>query len=65
MHSTSAATSSSFTTATIVCASLEHSSPTTTPTHKESDSNTCVNHSSPQCCHCGWRGSHAANCPFR
>ena len=19
----------------------------------------------PQCCHCGWRGSHAPNCPFR
>ena len=18
-----------------------------------------------QCCHCGWRGSHAPNCPFR
>ncbi|CAL1716219.1 unnamed protein product [Somion occarium] len=19
----------------------------------------------PQCCHCGWRGSHAPNCPFK
>ncbi|KIM64191.1 hypothetical protein SCLCIDRAFT_115781 [Scleroderma citrinum Foug A] len=19
----------------------------------------------PQCCHCGWRGSHSPNCPFR
>ncbi|XP_006453874.1 hypothetical protein AGABI2DRAFT_63000 [Agaricus bisporus var. bisporus H97] len=21
--------------------------------------------SSPQCCHCGWRGTHAPDCPFR
>ncbi|PBL04107.1 hypothetical protein ARMGADRAFT_43255 [Armillaria gallica] len=21
--------------------------------------------SSPQCCHCGWRGAHAPNCPFK
>ncbi|KAJ7082014.1 hypothetical protein B0H15DRAFT_853160 [Mycena belliarum] len=19
----------------------------------------------PQCCHCGWRGEHAPNCPFK
>ncbi|KAF7291328.1 hypothetical protein MIND_01277300 [Mycena indigotica] len=19
----------------------------------------------PQCCHCGWRGDHANNCPFK
>ncbi|KAN0121633.1 hypothetical protein V8E52_003529 [Russula decolorans] len=24
----------------------------------------CVNHSAPQCCHCGYRGSHSPNCPF-
>ncbi|KAI0050587.1 hypothetical protein FA95DRAFT_1486911 [Auriscalpium vulgare] len=24
-----------------------------------------VNASAPQCCHCGWRGSHSPNCPFR
>ncbi|KAH8106727.1 hypothetical protein BXZ70DRAFT_903580 [Cristinia sonorae] len=23
-----------------------------------------VSGSSPQCCHCGWRGDHAPNCPF-
>ncbi|KAL1752806.1 hypothetical protein FB107DRAFT_277316 [Schizophyllum commune] len=24
------------------------------------------NHASvPQCCHCGWRGAHAADCPFK
>ncbi|KAK7453423.1 hypothetical protein VKT23_011690 [Stygiomarasmius scandens] len=22
-------------------------------------------HSAPQCCHCGWRGAHAPNCPFK
>ncbi|KAI0354657.1 hypothetical protein OH77DRAFT_1496607 [Trametes cingulata] len=21
--------------------------------------------SSPQCCHCGWRGAHAPTCPFK
>ncbi|KAK0204489.1 hypothetical protein DFS33DRAFT_1258667 [Desarmillaria ectypa] len=21
--------------------------------------------SAPQCCHCGWRGAHAPNCPFK
>ncbi|KAF9495613.1 hypothetical protein BDN71DRAFT_1447278 [Pleurotus eryngii] len=24
-----------------------------------------TNCSAPQCCHCGWRGSHAPNCPFK
>ena len=24
-----------------------------------------VTHNAPQCCHCGWRGDHAPNCPFR
>ncbi|EIM92420.1 uncharacterized protein STEHIDRAFT_143789 [Stereum hirsutum FP-91666 SS1] len=24
-----------------------------------------VNASAPQCCHCGWRGSHSPTCPFR
>ncbi|KAF9446508.1 hypothetical protein P691DRAFT_673485 [Macrolepiota fuliginosa MF-IS2] len=24
-----------------------------------------TNHSAPQCCHCGWRGSHSPTCPFR
>ncbi|KAF8273838.1 hypothetical protein EI94DRAFT_1715031 [Lactarius quietus] len=26
--------------------------------------NPCVNFSAPQCCHCGWRGTHSPNCPF-
>ncbi|KAF8799905.1 hypothetical protein BYT27DRAFT_7200887 [Phlegmacium glaucopus] len=54
MHST-------ITTATtaVVAASFEATSSTV------ADSSSCVNHSSPQCCHCGWRGSHSPNCPFR
>ncbi|KAI0249521.1 hypothetical protein BJV78DRAFT_1129608 [Lactifluus subvellereus] len=24
----------------------------------------CINLSAPQCCHCGYRGSHSPNCPF-
>ncbi|PBK73317.1 hypothetical protein ARMSODRAFT_952337 [Armillaria solidipes] len=22
-------------------------------------------HNEPQCCHCGWRGAHAPQCPFK
>ena len=25
----------------------------------------CVDCSAPQCCHCGYRGTHSPNCPFR
>lgn len=25
----------------------------------------CLAHNAPQCCHCGYRGAHAPNCPFR
>ncbi|TFK21276.1 hypothetical protein FA15DRAFT_672714 [Coprinopsis marcescibilis] len=25
----------------------------------------CTNDSAPQCCHCGWRGSHSPDCPFK
>ncbi|CAL1704904.1 unnamed protein product [Somion occarium] len=24
-----------------------------------------MSNSAPQCCHCGYRGAHAPNCPFR
>ncbi|KAI9454902.1 hypothetical protein BJY52DRAFT_1122446 [Lactarius psammicola] len=24
----------------------------------------CINFSAPQCCHCGWRGTHSPTCPF-
>ncbi|KIY45563.1 hypothetical protein FISHEDRAFT_49051 [Fistulina hepatica ATCC 64428] len=34
-------------------------------THVLSAPSTPVNDSSPQCCHCGWRGEHAPDCPFR
>ncbi|KIJ66573.1 hypothetical protein HYDPIDRAFT_129558 [Hydnomerulius pinastri MD-312] len=29
------------------------------------DINIFVNGNAPQCCHCGWRGSHSPSCPFR
>ena len=40
---------------------------TTTPvvSHTHGDDKSCVNQSSPQCCHCGWRGSHSPQCPFK
>ncbi|KAG1763256.1 hypothetical protein EDD22DRAFT_888062 [Suillus occidentalis] len=30
-----------------------------------SDDDSCKNFNAPQCCHCGWRGSHSPSCPFR
>ncbi|KAI6030014.1 hypothetical protein EDC04DRAFT_2572637, partial [Pisolithus marmoratus] len=33
--------------------------------HHHTDQRPLVNHNAPQCCHCGWRGSHAPQCPFR
>ncbi|KAG1840718.1 hypothetical protein DFJ58DRAFT_708226 [Suillus subalutaceus] len=33
--------------------------------HISSDDDSCMNFSSNQCCHCGWRGSHSPSCPFR
>ncbi|KAF8838692.1 hypothetical protein BDN67DRAFT_971169 [Paxillus ammoniavirescens] len=29
------------------------------------DADNFVNANAPQCCHCGWRGSHSPSCPFR
>ncbi|KAI0005543.1 hypothetical protein BJV74DRAFT_762160 [Russula compacta] len=51
------------------------SSPTTFQRHPPSSTHihtregpdiesSCVNFSAPQCCHCGYRGSHSPNCPF-
>ncbi|KZP12250.1 hypothetical protein FIBSPDRAFT_669306, partial [Athelia psychrophila] len=32
----------------------------------DSDAYTGTAHcSGPQCCHCGWRGSHSPTCPFK
>ncbi|EGN93539.1 hypothetical protein SERLA73DRAFT_145169 [Serpula lacrymans var. lacrymans S7.3] len=46
--------------------SLSHSSTGATPTHNSTDdADAFVNPSAPQCCHCGWRGSHSPSCPFR
>ncbi|KIM35607.1 hypothetical protein M413DRAFT_79204, partial [Hebeloma cylindrosporum] len=49
-----------FTTTAVAVASYK-STAASTPTISES----CINHSSPQCCHCGWRGAHSPNCPFK
>ncbi|KAI0305054.1 hypothetical protein BC826DRAFT_902055 [Russula brevipes] len=49
-------------------ASRRHPIPSTrTRTRQGPDNNegSCVNHSAPQCCHCGYRGCHSPNCPFR
>ncbi|KAF8224879.1 hypothetical protein L208DRAFT_1409387 [Tricholoma matsutake] len=45
-------------------------SPTTTTVQSSSllshsNWNLCIDYSAPQCCHCGYRGSHAPTCPFR
>ncbi|KDR85918.1 hypothetical protein GALMADRAFT_393053 [Galerina marginata CBS 339.88] len=59
MHSAAATT-------TFAIASTQQSSstPTTVSCHGASSPSSCADHSSPQCCHCGWRGSHSPNCPF-
>ncbi|GBE77271.1 hypothetical protein BKA93DRAFT_733954 [Sparassis latifolia] len=35
------------------------------PSHISADAPHPQSHSSPQCCHCGWRGAHAPTCPFK
>jgi len=52
MHSISVAASSTIST-----------SPTLLSRHSDSF-DLCLNHSAPQCCHCGYRGQHADACPF-
>ncbi|CAA7264948.1 unnamed protein product [Cyclocybe aegerita] len=56
---------------TTAAASAAGSSPSPLPASPAARTNThtelvsdCINHSSPQCCHCGWRGAHSPNCPF-
>ncbi|KAF8167218.1 hypothetical protein B0H34DRAFT_680875 [Crassisporium funariophilum] len=65
MHSTSFTAAAS---AASVCASTKAATTITTTISAQqeaSETSSCVNHSSPQCCHCGWRGSHSPNCPFK
>ncbi|KIM82195.1 hypothetical protein PILCRDRAFT_820567 [Piloderma croceum F 1598] len=62
MHSTAFSTLSPTTTChTQACADATPVSTRSTT----NDADAFVNYSSPQCCHCGWRGSHAPNCPFK
>ncbi|KAI0778839.1 hypothetical protein BD413DRAFT_601509 [Trametes elegans] len=43
-----------------------HSVPVHAAASAVGDSESCIlSASSPQCCHCGWRGAHAPTCPFK
>ncbi|KAG1871587.1 hypothetical protein F4604DRAFT_1768861 [Suillus subluteus] len=42
-----------------------YSHPTPVSMRISSDDDSCMNFNAPQCCHCGWRGSHSPSCPFR
>ncbi|KAG1825290.1 hypothetical protein EV424DRAFT_1320188 [Suillus variegatus] len=42
-----------------------HSHTTPVSMRISSDDDSCFNFNAPQCCHCGWRGSHSPSCPFR
>ncbi|KII93092.1 hypothetical protein PLICRDRAFT_35269 [Plicaturopsis crispa FD-325 SS-3] len=71
MHSSSSTSScgsvhrpSSRSTSTTPCTPLAFALPVSAR-HTTSDAQPCVNHGAPQCCHCGWRGSHSPNCPFK
>ncbi|KIY46835.1 hypothetical protein FISHEDRAFT_28679, partial [Fistulina hepatica ATCC 64428] len=53
-------------TMTDVVRTIRHgSSPAHFACHSTALSHSICIHRSPQCCHCGWRGSHAPDCPFR
>ncbi|KAH0825967.1 hypothetical protein J3R83DRAFT_7562 [Lanmaoa asiatica] len=45
--------------------SRDASSILVTMRHGHDDPTTFVNANAPQCCHCGYRGSHSPSCPFR
>ncbi|KAJ8586132.1 hypothetical protein M405DRAFT_823845 [Rhizopogon salebrosus TDB-379] len=45
------------------CTRLSQATPVSMRTSSDDDS--CTNFNAPQCCHCGWRGSHSPSCPFR
>ncbi|KAG0706661.1 hypothetical protein DFH29DRAFT_136082 [Suillus ampliporus] len=45
--------------------STRHSHATPVSMRLSSDDDSCMNFNAPQCCHCGWRGSHSPSCPFR
>lgn len=65
MHASIASSTSS---SVAMCATKQASSPSTSTSvatrEGEISSSTTLN-SSPQCCHCGYRGSHSPNCPFK
>ncbi|KAI0271455.1 hypothetical protein BC834DRAFT_859611 [Gloeopeniophorella convolvens] len=76
MHTTSYTLSSSDLSGAAAYSATSSSSPATSHQHqpmlsvpvasREGDSeDSCINFSSPQCCHCGWRGTHSPSCPFR
>ncbi|KAL1750832.1 hypothetical protein FB107DRAFT_223206, partial [Schizophyllum commune] len=44
-----------------------HTQPSSTPASAKATTGDAAptNASAPQCCHCGWRGAHAPDCPFK
>ncbi|KAF6761328.1 hypothetical protein DFP72DRAFT_880772 [Ephemerocybe angulata] len=56
-------TSTSYSSSAAV-AQAQISLPTSSAPAASSTSAACIDHSSPQCCHCGWRGTHSPSCPF-
>ncbi|KAI5835184.1 hypothetical protein K523DRAFT_228843, partial [Schizophyllum commune Tattone D] len=51
---------------TMCCtAHTQHSSTPASAKATPGDAAAPTNASAPQCCHCGWRGAHAPDCPFK
>ncbi|KAG2144716.1 uncharacterized protein EDB93DRAFT_532576 [Suillus bovinus] len=70
MHPSTSTTSSSKTTTSSSSSYISqnctrHSHTTPVSMRISSDDDSCINFNAPQCCHCGWRGSHSPSCPFR
>ncbi|KAI9066447.1 hypothetical protein FKP32DRAFT_1589515 [Trametes sanguinea] len=74
MHASSSATTSMTTAHSVASSPHMHASahPSTTAAPSSAayssvaDPESCtLAASSPQCCHCGWRGAHAPTCPFK
>ncbi|KAI0931639.1 hypothetical protein AcW2_000483 [Taiwanofungus camphoratus] len=66
MHTRCAATRSSHRCSSSTCHLPQSpSAPVSGNVARSEDQPAPVNHSAPQCCHCGWRGAHAPACPFK
>ncbi|TRM58425.1 hypothetical protein BD626DRAFT_404727, partial [Schizophyllum amplum] len=59
---------SSTSTATNMCCqapATQTSSPANAAVASSTSDATRTHASAPQCCHCGWRGAHSPDCPFK